>query len=242
MEGGANLGEEAIGFALTGIEPRSNYDNSEIEAVADDAPDRWLGVAGDRWYASYFGYRGRNESRYSKAPRRCVWFVNDRDDDIDDCGGLNAYHVGHGFLRWLTDHFGPTFSGGDPRMHRELLHAPGEGRVVIEELLDVPEQKLFAQWAASLYLDDRGLDTEERLETVTWNYNHDLERHEAGDLRLKPTVRNYGSVELDWEIRAGSSGYLLLKGEPVRDRAVQFTSPDGGELPEGMQVWVVPLR
>lgn len=241
MEGGANFGEEAIGFALTRVEPRSNYRNSDIEAVSDAAPDTWLGLAGDSWFATYFGYRG-GEPRYSKAPRRCVWFVNDGNDEIDDCAGQNAYHVGHGFLRWLTDHYGPTFGGGDAGMHRELLHTPGEGREVIPNLLDIPENELFAEWAASLFLDDRGFATDDRLQNLTWNYNYDLERHSSGDLRLKPTVRGYGSVELDWEVRAGSSGYLVVEGKPVRDRAVQFTGPDGGPLPDGMQVWVVPLR
>jgi len=74
------------------------------------------------------------------------------------CGGRPLwYGVTWSLLRWVNDHFGPSFPGGERAIQKALVDNDFRGLESIEDVVGVPIETLLAEWAATLYLDDRGV-------------------------------------------------------------------------------------
>ena len=104
-----------------------------------------------------------------------------------------------------TKDLGPSFPGGERAIQKALVDNDFRGLESIEDVVGVPIETLLAEWAATLYLDDRGVPgLPARLDFPSWNL---FDIYEGGGLPCQ---------------RAGSAA------EPTRRQGVGTGPPDGG--------------
>ncbi len=249
-EGQATLGEEVLGHAVNSRIPGQNYGWSVVRNVPSTADRAWYYDA-IRPLFLYFGWsplsgydpQAPGANRRAGAPEACSWLDGPSGANAGVCAqrGLLVYGVSWSFLRWLSDHYGPGFAGGESAMHRAWIDGSPSGFASIETLVGEPIETLLARWAASLYLDDRvtGLDP---LLTLPSYHLVDIESNVVPQARLAPRVRAFQDFTDNAQVRAGSSAYFLLGGADRPSTAVRVRSSTGGLLDPSLQVWVVRTR
>jgi len=251
LEGQATLGEEILGHALT--PPRGPGQNFGWSVLRNEPPDD---AASRRWYYSafvqlflYYGWGGQGSpttaggEKRLNAPEGCTWLDTPSGTNAGVCAnrGLLVYGVTWAFLRWLSDHYGPAFVEGEAEMHRTWIDGPVGGFASVEALVGEEMETLLANWAASLWLDDRvgGLDP---LLTLPSYDLFDIESNVAPEARLTPRVRSFQTFSQSLLVRAGSSAYFLVSGADRPSTAIRARGPTGGFLSPTIQVWVVRVR
>lgn len=235
-EAQANLSEEIVGHAVTGRAPGQNLG---IDAAFN--PDS---VDEVDWYrdafvdlAVYFGFDSET-SRIEDAPEACGWWRQ----NAEPCAGRPLwYGVGWSFLRWISDHHGPSFAGGEGGLHRALIDNGESGLANVVDVVGEPLDGLMAQWAAALYVDDRVPGADPRLTFPSWNFE-DIFSNLVETARLEPLPTDFSDWSVDGDIRASSTSYFLLNGSSGSATAVRMTGSSGGQLPGYMQLWVVRLE
>lgn len=233
-EGQAMFAEEISGHADTDRQPHQNYGFS----TARD-PDRSDGV---QWYPdnfgdlySYFGFDGQT-SRIEGAPEECGWWR----DEASPCTARPLwYGVGWSFLRWVSDNYGPGYSGGEEQLHRDIITDPGTGIPKVASLVGSEVSTLMARWAAALYLDDRVSGLQDGLTYSSWNLHDIVDQNTVETAHLKPVQADFSSWQWEAEVRSSSSGYLQVSGTSRPATAVSVATQAGATLPSDMQVWVV---
>jgi hypothetical protein len=255
LEGQATFAEEVVGLADRNLSVGGNYGFNVGWNSSGAADVNWFRP----WItdlALYFGFRS-STARNPLAPGACGWL--DRDLPVGSLGGACAtsdgggnprliYGVPFSFLRWLSDHRGDRFPGGEQELHRRLVDAPIAGFPALAQVLGEPVEPLLARWAAALYTDDRlppGSDP--TLSFRTWNFRNIFE--EGGlfpTVSLAPRTQGYSAFDLSQPLRPVSSMYTIIEAAggagshpPYVLRAVNGT---GGSLPAHIQMWVVRLQ
>lgn len=234
-EGQATFSEEIVGYAFDGLGPERNLG-------ADVILDEMVEI---NWYirpftdlAFYFGFQGAEQPKVSGAPEQCS-FV----DSPANGPCIPRIHYGGtwSFLRWLVDHFGDTRPDGPQGMHRGLIENNSNGFSSIQQITGEPIHVLLAEWAATLYLDDRveGLENP-RLDFPSWNLA-DFDQRIIDQARLIPRRRSFSSFQDDLRVRAASAAYFLVNGTRP-ETALHVRNPSGVSLPPTIQVWVVRTR
>ncbi|MEQ1855284.1 MAG: Ig-like domain-containing protein [Longimicrobiales bacterium] len=248
-EGQATLGEEVLGHAINGRSARQNYGWSIVRNVPTTADRAWYYDA-LRPLFLYYGWsptgydpQAPGATRRTNAPEACTWLDTPSGANAGVCAqrGLLVYGVTWSFLRWLSDHYGPGFPGGEAAMHRAWIDAAPVGLQSIEDLVGVPIQELLAHWAASLYLDDRYAGLDPLLTLPSYNLL-DIENAVVPQARLLPRANGFQDFQHGVQVRAGSSAYFLVSGANRPSTAVRMRSSTGGFLDPSMQVWVVRTR
>ena len=250
-EGQATLGEEVLGHALnTGRGPRQNYPWSIVRNTPVTADRAWY-YDNIRPLFLYFGWSPASgydptapgSTKRQNAPEACTWLDTPGGASAGSCSnrGLLVYGVTWSFLRWLSDHYGPTFPGGESEMHKRWIDGPLGGFASIEALVGQPIEELLAHWAASLYLDDRisGLDP---LLTLPSYDLVNIESNVVPEARLTPRARGFADFAQPLQVRGGSSAYFLVSGANRPSTAIRMRSSTGGFLDPSVQVWVVRTR
>jgi hypothetical protein len=242
LEGQATLAEEVVGHRYTGNPPRSNLG---AHPILNDHPP--TGVA---WYltgffglVSYFGLGFDQDQpfRVTSAPQECTWFSVQEPEPCNT--GLVAYGTTWSFLRWMSDHFGGEFPGGERELQRRIVDSPRTGLAIFEELLGLNRPELLAPWAASLYADGRVLSSPDPLITFpSWDLLA-IEGALIDQAHLVPVQRGFTDFQATPQVAAGSSYYQLLQGLGGHPPfALSARTGAGGPLPEHIQLWVVRLR
>ena len=143
----------------------------------------------------------------------------------------------------LSDHFGPSFLGGERAIQKALVDNDLRGLESIEDVIGVPIETFLAEWAATLYLDDRGVPgLPARLDFPSWNL---LDIYEGGGLsataRLDPIRIVFTNFARDVDVRAASTAYFVLAGDVRSPTAVRVRDQADGQLPPNMQVFLVRI-
>lgn len=182
------------------------------------------------------------------APHDCTWLT--RDNNGACFGGLNG--APWSLLRWLSDHYGPIFSGGEQEFHRAIIDNTLNGFANIVDLISVPIDTLLAQWAAMLYVDNRQLAdgtivvaADPLLTMPTWNLFSVFEGitiNGASAHTLDPRLRGFQDFSENLNVRAASSGYYLVSGMGRPATAIRARGTSDGVLPSFMQYWVARLQ
>lgn len=239
-EGQATLAEEVTGHAFEGRAPGRNY--GFAVALNQDDPGSL------DWYSEFFadlaGYFGYNfspaPSKVAGAPEQCSWL--DTPPDNGPCvNATRMVYLSWSLLRWLSDQYGPGFTGGEQGLERALLETPAVGYAAVEAVLGVPMRTLLAQWSAMLYTDDRVAGLDPRLGLASWNLYDIFELHFAPAARLAPRSRGFASFTESASVRAGSTAYFRVSGTNRSATAIRVGSPSDTPLPGIMQVFVVRL-
>ncbi len=148
-------------------------------------------------------------------------------------------------LRWVNDHFGPSFpgGGGEQAIQKALIDSDFRGLESIEDVVGVPIETLLAEWAATLYLDDRGVaGLPVRLDFPSWDLLNIYEVGLPSSASLDPIMIDFTSFARDVSVRAASTAYFLLTGAALSPTAVRVRDQADGLLPPNMQVFLVRIN
>lgn len=166
-EGQATLAEEIVGHAVEGRSPGQNYGFDVAFNQDDQTSQDWYR---NRFFylAFYFGFAGT--TKVANAPEQCSW-LGGPPEHSGPCGleDFQYYGVSWSLLRWLSDQYGPGFPGGERGLQRALVDNQAMGYDNIANVIPAPFKTLLAQWAATLYTDDRVTGLDARLTLPSWN-------------------------------------------------------------------------
>lgn len=245
-EGQAVLGEEVVGHLFAGNEPGQNYGFD----VAFDS----IGADKIQWYvapwvdlALYYGVQfpaGGGTSQLSTAPHECSWLDRAEpfgDNDSPCISDRAVYGVPFSLFRWLADHYGPGYPGGEEALITDMVASGSTGYAMLEDLVGVPIEELLAQWAAALYVDDRVVGADPMLTILSWDLV-DIESGLIPDARLDPMEETFGDFTRSFQVRGGSSAYIVVSGSSRPATAIRALEPDGSTLRQVMQMWVVRMQ
>jgi hypothetical protein len=190
--------------------------------------------------ALYYGFLTQTTSAPG-APEECGWLAQQNRQNIGPCmGGRNVYGISWSFLRWLSDQFGPTFTGGEQGLHKQIINSSLQGFANIQSVIGQPIDQLLAQWAAALYVDDRVTNAAARLKFTSWDL-FGIESRLVPTAKLTPRARGFADFTDNVNVRAASTAYFRVSGSNHGPLAVNITGGQVG-LPGTMRVWVVRLQ
>jgi hypothetical protein len=239
-EGQATLAEEVVGHAARGNMPGQNLGYNVAFDPANADPNDW-------YFLPFFDisfYYGRvfGGPSVADAPHECSWLTG----DPSPCGSRALwYGVTWSFLRWISDHFGPSFpgGGGEQAIQKALVDSDLRGLESIADVVGVPIETLLAEWAATLYLDDRGVaGLPVRLDFPSWDLFDIYEVRLPSSAKLKPIMIDFADFARDVDVRAASTAYFVLTGAAQSATAVRVRDQADGRLPPNMQVFLVRIN
>ena len=244
-EGQATLAEEVAGHAALGNTAGQNYGPTIALNTDDQASSEWYAQPFDDM-ARYFGRNRANPNvSIDGAPHECSWITR----EMFPCEGTSRplwYGVTWSLLRWVSDHFGPSYPGGAAGIQRALVNNDRVGLANIENVLGSPIDSLLAQWSAMLYLDDRVSGLSERLTFPSWSLSSIFGQGGLGRLtpsvQLEPKQITFSEFVQRVEVRAASTAYFLLGGADRPATAVRVTDGLDDVLPSTMQVYLVRVK
>jgi hypothetical protein len=241
LEGQATLTEEVVGHSVTGREPRQNYGFPVIWNEPKLTPIDWyVGPFFDLIY--YYGLESTS-STIANAPEQCGWL----DRSLGPClGGRSVYGVSWSFLRWLSDHYGPSFPGGEKGFHRALVDDNRSGFNTIAALTGRPIDELLAQWSAMLYVDGRVPEADPKLQMLSWDFHGPNRTGFWSNLiataQLRPRERGFGGFQDDVSVRAGSTAYFRVSSQGARPAMAVSVQGSASKLPAHMRLWIVRIQ
>jgi hypothetical protein len=207
------------------------------------------------WYAGgfidlalYYGFNadcasgdtGCLDTRLSGAPEQCTWLALENEGPCFD--GREVYGVPWSLLRHLSDHYGPALPGGEKQLQKNLIDATTVGFANLANLAGQPIDVLLAQWAAALYVDDRGVSgVNPRLTYTSWNMKSVADRLRV-PATLVPIEVSFATFRQTASVRGGSTAYYRLSGAGRPKTTVRVRNSTEGLLPGTMRVWIVRLQ
>ena len=240
-EGQAQLGQEIVGYALRGGTAGSNFGSTVALGKQD----------GVEWYADSFSdlanYLSTTRFAGGTAPSACSWWAR----QPSPCVGRSLwYGVSWSFLRWINDHYGGAYSGGESGLQTAVVDGRGDAWQLLSRLTGQSFGTLLSGWGASLFLDER-LSSGPYI-SPSWHLP-DIWRELRVSLSAQPLSR---FEDID-RVVLGSSKYYWFGLGNVTPPSSALTlrgffarSPDAGlniglptaPLPIGLQVFVVRVR
>lgn len=256
FEGQALIGEEIYGHAVTSRSTGQNYGfgvafaGTEFPQVDADPYPWYFDKFFDMFF--YFGLDCDAETcdrdvQILGAPEQCSW-LNDRDaGNTGPCVEWREhYGVPWSIFRWIADQYGPGHPGGEPGLMRALIDHRGAGYSTVADVTGVPMNQLLAQWAATVYVDDRFPGMDPRLRMTSWNLTafagpEGVQGPLIQTVWLRPRMRTFGSFVDQLSVRGGSTAYFRLSG--VRPAfTLSARTPAGSTLPGHLQMWIVRVQ
>ncbi len=237
MEGQATFAEEIAGFRVLGRSPGQNYGFDVAWNVPPTGAVNWHRPAFTD-LALYYGFQSATVQS-PDAPHACGWFARTANGPC--ATNRLVYGVSWAFLRWLSDHYGPRFAGGERELHRRLVDSNQTGFATFETVIGETMPSMLAPWAASLYTDERVAPLDPRLVWPSWNLRS-IEAGLAETARLRPKLEGFNAYTRSFSVAAGSSAYVLMSGGDRSPTGVRARSGDGEMLASHMQLWIVRIR
>jgi hypothetical protein len=222
-EGQAALAEEVVGHAALGNTGGQNYGGGIARDLGDTDPVNWY------------------EFPFIDAPHACSWLTV---NPAPCLGRALWYGVTWSLLRWVNDHFGPTFPGGEEAIQQALVNNDISGLENLEDVIGEQIETFLAEWAASLYLDDRGVvGLPTRIGFPSWNL---VDIYEGGafppSARFEPIQLSFADFDRDVEVRSASTAYFVLSGAVAEPTAVRIRNQIDQFLSPTIQVFLVRMN
>jgi hypothetical protein len=245
MEGQATLAQEVVGNDLNGRTTGQNYGASVVFPEPGSQEIAWY-LPGFTDLVVYYGFKSPTE-RVSAAPEQCSWLDLASNGNTGPClSGREVYGVPWLFLRWLSDQFGPSVSGGEAGVQKALIDNTRSGYENVANVTGVPIDTLLAQWAAALYVDDYWAplpNPNPRLGYKSWNL-HDIYSRLVATAQLQPHAHSFETFSNVVGIRGGSTAYFTISGSSAPATAIKLRDASGQPIAPGgpMQLWIVRLQ
>lgn len=234
-EGQATLAEEAAGHAATGHAPRTNLTFTVGFNSDGSEPHTWYAF-GLSDLGNYFGANGTSTSREG-APHECAWLSG----NPAPCQGRSLwYGVAWSFLRWVND----QFPGMGPGFQKDIIVGSERGLDAIDMVVPEPLETLLAQWAASLYTDNRGISgLDPRLNFPSWHLRN---IYDSGNLSasaaLEVNAQTFATFQQTVDVRPANTAYFLISGANRPPTAVRVRDAVDGILTTDTQIFLVRTR
>ncbi len=240
LEGQATFAEELNGYTALGLSPGQNLGFAIAFNNPQTTPTFWF-VDGFVDLAVYYGFQS-STTRVPNAPEQCSWLgLRSQGNDGPCLSGREVYGVPWSLFRYITDQYGPTFPGGAQALHRQMIDSDFFGFANITAAVGVPIDVLLAQWAATLYTDDRVPGIDPRLTFPSWNLVN-IESRLVGPARLAPRERLFGPFNDQVSVRGGSTAYFVVSGSGRSATGIRVRDLSDGPLPDHMRLWVVRIQ
>jgi hypothetical protein len=240
LEGQATFAEEVNGYTATGLAPGQNLGFNIAFNNPVTQPISWF-VDPFVDLVVYYGFVSQT-ARAAGAPEQCSWLATRTQGNNGPClTGREPYGVPWSFFRWLSDQFGSQFPGGEKQLHQELIDNPFTGYATISSVIGVPIDVLLAQWAATLYLDDRVTNVDPKLTIKSWNL-FAIEQRLVATAKLSPRDRAFGAFTDQISVRGGSTAYFLVSGSGRSATGIRVRDTSDLPLPGIMRLWVVRIQ
>jgi hypothetical protein len=240
LEGQATFAEEVNGYTATGLAPGQNLG---FEIAFNNPPAQPISWFIDPFVdlVVYYGFISQT-SRAIGAPEQCSWLATRSQGNTGPClTGREPYGVPWSFLRWLSDQYGGQFPGGEKGFHQQLVDNAFTGYATIQSVIGQPIDVLLAQWAATLYTDDRVPNIDPKLTLKSWNL-FAIENRLVANAKLTPYDRPFGSFTDQIAVRAGSTAYFRVSGSGRSATGIRIRDNSDLPLPDNMRVWVVRIQ
>jgi hypothetical protein len=240
LEGQATFAEEVNGYAATGLAPGQNLGFEVAFNNPTSQPISWF-IDPFVDLVVYYGFVSQT-SRALGAPEQCSWLATRSQGNTGPClTGREPYGVPWSFLRWLSDQYGGQFPDGEKGFHQQLVDNAFTGYATIQSLIGQPIDVLLAQWAATLYTDDRVPNIDPKLTLKSWNL-FAIENRLVANAKLTPYDRPFGSFTDQIAVRAGSTAYFRVSGSGRSATGIRIRDGSDLPLPDNMRVWVVRIQ
>ena len=129
-----------------------------------------------------------------------------------------------------------------PGFQQALIDNAAVGFANLEGRTGQSIETMLAQWAATLFVDDRIAGLAENLTFPSWNL-FDVDQSVIEQAQLLPTGVGFGNFQSTlFTVAAASSAYFRLSGGPRPNTAVRFRGSADQVLRTDMQLWIVRLR
>lgn len=228
-EGGATLAEQLVGGVVNGYASGSNLGYSAWNANQD-------------WYyawvsdlASYYGYS--NSGHITGAPEQCSWMGRTSEGNDGPCwNGRAPYGVPATLLRWILDRYGPSYSGGEKALMRQLTASSQYGLQNLATLTGDSKEKLLTLFGLALWGDDRPVPGQNLI--TSWNL-YDIFNNLVSSAQMQTYSSGSAAPSLTVSVRAGSNAYL--QWNPPSNRvptSLKIRTSGGDALPSSMTLWV----
>ena len=245
LEGQASFAEEIAGHAVLGNAVGQNLNDETALNIGQEYGEYWYRDGFEHLF-SYFGLEylegGTAVGKRSDAPEDCTWLGQEPDH-------VCTYYLYNGvtwsLLRWISDHYGASFAGGEQELHKALIDNDLTGFENLADVVGMSVDTMLAQWAATLYLDDRGIPTDTLLTMPSWDLNDIVfDTYFGGETphRLSPREYGFQAFESNVNVRGGSTAYYIVEGSSRSGLAIRFRGASDQALPSHMQVWVVRMQ
>jgi hypothetical protein len=240
LEGQATFAEELNGYTELGLSPGQNLGFAIAFNDPVTSPTDWF-IDGFADLAVYYGFESRT-TRVPNAPEQCSWLgLRSQGNDGPCLSGREVYGVPWSLFRYISDQYGPALPGGAQALHRRMIDSDFFGFANITAAVGVPIDVLMAQWAATLYTDDRVSGIDPRLTFPSWNLVN-IESRLVGPARLAPRERLFGAFSDQVSVRGGSTAYFVVSGSGRSATSIRVRDSSDGPLPDYMHVWVVRIQ
>lgn len=209
-EGQAMLAQEVVGHSVLGNAAGQNYTST---TALQGQGNRWYGQA-FRLLADYYGQISTGKA--VGAPELCTLFGTTSLSTA--CDPFHFYGASWAFQRYVADRFGPTYSGGETQLHRDLVSKfPNtQGSANWESVLGVSFDSVHARWAGMLYGDDRVTGLAAPVAMPSWNMFEIFGTFPSDDYRLIPIARTFTAIADSRSVRGGSTAYTLISSAGAR--------------------------
>jgi len=235
-EGQAMLAQEVVGHSVLGNAVGQNYTST---TALQGQGNRWYGQ-GFRLLADYYGQISTGKA--VGAPELCTLFGNTSLSTA--CDPFHFYGASWAFQRYVADRFGPTYTGGETQLHRDLVSRfPNiQGSANWESVLGMSFDSVHARWAGMLYGDDRVTGLAAPVAMPSWNMFEIFGSFPSDDYRLIPLARTFTAIADSRSVRGGSTAYTLISSAGARPAmAVRVRDAADAVLAGTMEpvVWVL---
>lgn len=216
-EGLSHIAEELLFYAEAGIEPRSNFAESDLDGATVTAINRY-GVQNLVRFGLYL-----SDVTASSA--------------ISEQLGLETRGAAWAYLRYLLDHSGAD----DAQLLYQLVNSQVAGLDNLEAVFARDPMEALRLWGVSNFTDDylRAPESPE-LQQPSWHFRSLLGQL-FGSYPLQVQPFGAGSSE-QLDLRAGSSGYLRFQADLGEYARVRASSGAGSAPGDALRVTVVRTR
>jgi len=236
-EGAATMTEWLVGNAVLGHGgANQNLGLTEYNAGYDWYKDLGLDAA------YYFGYS--SSGRVAGAPEQCTWLARSPPGPCGS-GSRAVYGVPATLLRFILDYYGPSHSGGEAGLMRDLTSSAQVGYDNLVTTTGASSIGLIQTlFGLNLYSDGRtGVAQSIYTSALSyWDYTAIGFKYVA-DARLQAYTNSDAEPTSSHSVRGGSTAYL--EWEPPSSHAptsLRIRTPAGDALPSTMGMWIFRIQ
>ena len=240
LEGGATLAEQLVGnAALSHGGSGQNLGRTEFDE-GYDADEEWY----KNWIVDLVYYFGYGSSRVANAPEQCTWLAKNPPGPCGN-GSRAVYGVPATLLRFILDYYGPSYSGGEAGLMRDLTSSAQTGYDNLVTTTGASSiRHIQTLFGLNLYSDGRAGVTQGTNTSAlnSWDL-YPITQRFVERARLLPYTSADTAPTSSHSVRGGSTAYL--EWEPPSSHAptsLRLRTPAGDALPSTMGMWIFRIQ